>query len=317
VALALVASAAVGACESNGTDFDNLRFGQVGEIFVQLTTPLQIGTGELQQSITWSSSGPWFVTERIYYLDRLGDENVIQTRVDPDSYAVAYASVITQFNETEGLELFIPELDPSLQPECGVGRTEIFFVIRDSQREQEQSWTRCGAGSLAFLTTTNAGPDAAASRVIQATLLVREFTIGADFRSTYTGSVPFATLDRGEDSASNLTGSLVILDEPSWLDFWADHKSDDPLSTAPLVDFSRDQVIVGAVGRRLEAGDSVEVRKILQLEGGTVTEVVERIPGNFCSPLARTHTPFHIVIAPMTAQPMSFRTSAVEKVPCG
>ncbi len=109
----------------------------------------------------------------------------------------------------------------------------------------------------------------------------------------------------------------MIRDEVSWLDFWADHRAGQPSVTAPFVDFDRDQVVIAAVGPRLEAGDSVEVRRILQLEGGTVTEVVERIPGDFCSPLARTHRPFHIVVAPITAQPMAFPVTAVERVPCG
>ncbi len=316
--VALLAGAGVLAgCEGNGTDLDNLRYGQVGEIYVRLRTPIGAGTGELRQSITWSSSGPWSVDESIYYLERLGDGNLLRPRIDPDLYAASYATAIAQLNETEGLSLFISELDPSLIPVCGAGRTEVLVVIRDDHRDQQRSWTRCAVGSLATLTTSDAGPDAAASRVVQAALLVRDFTTGAQFRSTYTGTVPFATLDRGDDSSSDLGTSTVIRDEVSWLDFWADHRAGQPSVTAPFVDFDRDQVVIAAVGPRLEAGDSVEVRRILQLEGGTVTEVVERIPGDFCSPLARTHRPFHIVVAPITAQPMAFPVTAVERVPCG
>jgi hypothetical protein len=313
---ALLAVLGVFACEGGGVGPSNTRFGQVGEVRVHLTTPLGAGgVGSLEQVVTWESSGPWRIIERISYLDRFGDENVQQPRLDIDTYAAAYASFITQINETEGLKLFVEALDEKLQPECGAGRTEILFVVVDDTRGAQRSWARCVNGSLRTLQTSGAGPDAAAGRIAQAALLVRNFTVGSDFQSTFLGSVPFATLDRGDESGASLAQPMVFQTDEGWPEFWSQHRG--PNSSAPSVDFERDQVIVGAAGPRFEAGDSVEVRRVLQLDGGSVTEIAQRGPGDFCSPAAKTHTPFHIVVSPKTAIPMTFQTLAVERVPCG
>jgi hypothetical protein len=315
-ALASLALLGVSACEGGGIGPGTTRFGQVGEVRVHLTSALGVGgVGSLEQIVTWESSGPWKLIERISYLDQFGDENTLQPRLDVDTYAAAYASFITQVNESEGLKLFVPELDPNLDPGCGVGRTEIRVVVVDDTRKEQRSWARCVNGSLGTLQTPGAGPDAAAGRVAQAAILVREFTVGTDFRSPFLLSVPFATLDRGSDSGAALSNPLVFQTSETWLAFWASHRG--PNAPAPVVDFGRDQVIVGAAGPKFEAGDSVEVRRILQVDGGSLTEVVERGPGDFCSPAALTHTPFHIVLAPRTAVPMTFKTLPVERIPCG
>ena len=314
-ALALLAVLGTSACDG-GTGLGTTRFGQVGEVRVHMTSSLGAGgVGRLEQVVTWSSSGPWTVTERISYLGQFGDENVLQRRVDADTFAAAYASFIAQINESEGLKLFVEELDPSLEPGCGVGRTEILFVVVDETRGEQTSWARCVNGTLGTLQPSGAGPDAAAGRIAQAAVLVRESTAGSDFRSPFLLSVPFATLERGEDFGAPLPGPLVFQTAEGWSEFWTQHKG--PNAPSPIIDFERDQVIVGAAGPRFEAGDSVEVRRILQLDGGSLTEIAQRGPGDFCSPAAKTHTPFHIILAPKSAVPMRFEILAVERVPCG
>jgi hypothetical protein len=131
----------------------------------------------------------------------------------------------------------------------------------------------------------------------------------------YSGSVPFSTLDRGEDSFAELGTSFAFTSALGWPEFWRSHVGRE--EAPPVVDFERDMVVIGGVGQRLEAGDSVEVRRILQIDGGTLTEVVERVPGDFCSPAARLHVPFHIVLAPQTDPPLLFPEAQVERVPCG
>jgi len=76
-------------------------------------------------------------------------------------------------------------------------------------------------------------------------------------------------------------------------------------------------VILAAVGRRLEAGDSVKVRRVLPIDQGTRIEIVERVPGDFCSPAAREGYPFHLVVAPRAQAPIQFADPIVERVPCG
>jgi hypothetical protein len=188
------------------------------------------------------------------------------------------------------------------------------LTIRDDVREEETTWIRCAEGSLANLTPAQAGPDPAASRVAQAIILARDFTLGEKFASTYAGSVPFATLDRGDDLASPERTPTVFTDSAAFRSFWA---SAGRGAAQPAVDFAKEMVILGVVGQRDEAGDSVEVRRILQVDQGTLIEVWERIPGDFCSPAARIHVPYHVVLAPLTPTPLRFSDIRVQRVPCG
>ena len=84
-----------------------------------------------------------------------------------------------------------------------------------------------------------------------------------------------------------------------------------------MVDFAEDMVVVGAVGVREEAGDSVEIRRVLTVQDGSVVTLFERAPGDFCSPAARSHIPFHIVRTPRIPFPVVFTEVEVERVPCG
>ena len=301
-----------------------LRFGQLGEIEVGVVAPLVFGggSGELQQVLTWGSSGVWVLREIISYRGLLGDETVSRNRGDPIAYASAYASLITQLNETAGLELF--SISPELPEPCASGRTRVTATIWDELQEKEISWVRCASGTLGTLQTSEAGPDLEAGRVIQAAILVRDFTQGPRFVSSYLGSVPFGTLDRGEESGAGLQEPRVFLSVPlgnpnpptGWLSFWATHNSTPP-SEIPHVNWANEMALVAAVGVRGEAGDSVEVRRVLQTGEGTQVSIVERAPGNFCSPASRDHFPVHIIVAPRTLLPIRFSEVVTERVPCG
>jgi hypothetical protein len=313
--------------DDNGTRPETLRFGQIGEIRVNLVVPRSFegGEGELQQGLTWTSEGAWRLREAISYRGLTGDETVVRSAGDPGTYASAYASLITQLNEGKGIKLFVDELPQDLDPQCPPGATRIHFSIRDDVRERTASWIRCAQGSLGALQTAGAGPGEAASRIAQAVILMRDFTQGSDFVSTYLGSVPFGTLDRSEDSGAELPEPRAFFSVPpgtagdptGWLQFWLDHK-EDPKAVPPEVDWTREMVIVAAVGERTEAGDSVEVRRILQTGEGTQVEIVERVPGDFCSPASRRHFPVHVVVAPRTLlDVLRFSDVATERVPCG
>ena len=315
IVLVAVAAALLACDGGSGTDPASLRYGQVGQIRVTLLVPLSVDQGELQQSLIGESSGAWELTERISYLGVLGDENVMPNPGDPAGYASAYAGMIIQINETEGLTLFTDELDPELIPTCGITRTTVVLTVQDDSRGEAETWVRCSSGDFSNLTPAGSGPDAAASRVTQVASLAGQFTLGDRFASVYSGSVPFATLDRGEDSFAQLGGSFTFTSPLGWTDFWKSHVGRDEIP--PHVDFGRDMVVIGAVGLRAEAGDSVEVRRILQIDGGTLVEVVERVPGDFCSPADRPHVPFHIALSPKTDPPVLFPKARVERVPCG
>jgi hypothetical protein len=306
---------------------DTLRFGQIGEVQVTIVAPRVFGegTGELQQILTWGSTGTWVLREVISYRGLMGDESLRRNHGDPGAYASFYASLITQLNEIDGIKLFpLEEVPPDLTEPCPVGSTRISFSIRDDVKEREIAWARCTQGTLGTLRTGEAGPDLTAGRVIQAAILVRDFTQGSRFSSTYLGSVPFGTLDRGEDSGAHLEEPKIFVTIPSgnprpptgWEIFWAAHNGARH-DEIPEVDWSTEMVIVAEMGLRAEAGDSIEVRQILQLGDSTRVNLVERVPGDYCSPAARDHYPFHIIVAPRTAEPITFGKVDTVRVPCG
>lgn len=301
-------------CDDDPTQVGALRYGQIGSIEVLLDAPLQLGAGRLRQELKWGSSGIWTIQESISYQGVIGDEDFRRGPGDPSQYAGAYASLITQLNEVDAQKLFIPELSPDTIPECGPTRTKLTFTIRDDAKGQQTTWVRCAEGSLANITPTNAGPDPAASRIALAAVLARDYTLGENFASRYAGSVPFATLGRGEDLAAAERIPTVFTDSVSFRSFWGQAGEG---RTLPPIDFSTEMVVLGVVGEREEAGDSVEVRRILQVDQGTLLEVWERIPGDFCSPAARAHVPYHVVVAPRTPAPLRFSDIRIERVPCG
>lgn len=293
---------------------------------MSLVVPLSFerAPGELQQVLTWTSEGAWQLRETISYRGLPGDETLVMHPGQAGTYAAAYASLITQLNETGSLRLFVDGLPQDLDPQCSSNQTRVRFLIRDRIRNEEARWTRCTQGSLGDLRTTEAGPDAAASRLVQAAILVRDYTQGPSFASAYLGSIPFGTLSRVEDSGAEPLGPRKFFSipkgsdntPPGWIEFWREHTG-DPQAEPPEVDWTREVVLVAAVGLRTEAGDSVEVRRVLQTGEGTQVKVVERLPGNFCSPASRRHYPAHVVVTPRPLQPIEFSDPATELVPCG
>lgn len=302
------------ACEGRSpTPPEGLRYGQIGSATVQLTTPITLGLGTLQQEIEWTSRGMWTLREAVSYAGVLGDANERTLIGNPEVSAGSYAQWITQVNENPALNLFIPDLNPGLNPTCGPTETRVTLTITDDARGQSTSWTRCAIGSLQTLTPLGAGPDPAASRVVSAATLARTFTVGDGFLSDYRGTVPFGTIDRGENTRAALNGSRVITTQAAWVSFWAEHKGGTP----PMVSFDSEIVLVAAVGQRDEAGTTVEVRRVLPVQEGTFIEVFERVPGDFCSPASLRRLPFHIVVTPRVPNPVRFAETRVERVPCG
>lgn len=289
------------------------RFGQVGVVEMSLVAPLPLESGRLEQRLTWTSAGDWTLREEIFYRGVSGDATLRELEGDRAVSAGVYAQWIAQVNEAPGLDLFDGVVDPGLDPDCPPSRSRVTLRIVDESRDRTETWTRCAPGSLGNLTPTGSGPDPAAARVINATVLLRDYTVGQGFRSVYRGSLPFATLARGEDAPLVFAEPTVFDTEQAYLNYW-NAISAEP---APPVDFASETVVLAAVGLRNEAGDSVEVRRVVPVETGTIVEVVERVPGNFCSPASRIQAPYHLVVAPRVAEPVRFTELRVERVPCG
>ena len=323
VVCALVLAGVGTACDNEGAvGPGTLRVGQLGQITVSLETPRRLGfgtlipAGTLSQTLQWESSGAWTLHEGISYRGLVGDETVSRSLGDPGAFGSEYASLIVRINQVTGLKLFTDTttLKQGTSADCGPVLSKIRFTIEDTHRGETFYWTQCVDGSLTDLTTVGAGPKVGASRLVVATQQARDATVGPGFVSAYHGSVPFGSLDRGEDTRARPTSSFVVTDDVAWSAFWSEHSGRTP---PPEVDFETEIVIVGAVGERGEAGDSVEVRRILEVADGTLAHLFERVPGDFCSPIAKTHYPFHIVVSPRTPAPIRFADILVEYVSCG
>lgn len=303
----------VGCDDTSPTTPGTSRFGQAGVVEMTLSASLTQGSGRLEQGLVWSSTGDWTLREEIFYRGVSGDATVRELEGDRNVSAGVYAQWIAQVNEVPGLDLFDEVVDPTLEPDCPLGRSRVTLRITDDTRDESIAWTRCAPGSLATLTPTGSGPDPAAARVISATALLRDFTVGRGFESVYRGSLPFATLARGEDAPLVFAEPAVFRTEEDYNAYWSTLTSEP----APPVDFETETVFLAAVGIRNEAGDSVEVRRVVPVETGTLVEIVERIPGNFCSPATRRQAPYHLVVAPGVSNPVAFTELRVERVPCG
>lgn len=302
-----------------------IRFGQAGEIRVTVVAPLYLGAGELQQVLTWRSDGAWKVYEEVSYLGVVGDQTLGSNPGLPFEYVSIYASIIQKLNDDDGFKLLgVPELDAIKDPRCTGGMSRVTVQIRDETSGTTREWTRCAQGKLANLITQGSGPDVVASRVVQAAIFVRNSTVGDDFLSTYSGSLPFATVERATESGAGLRESKHFRSPNSacseapadWSDFWGSHVK-SAMREPPEVDWCTQMVLVAAVGERHEVGDSVEVRRVLAIGEGTRFEVAERGPGDFCAPARRTTTPIHIVVAPKSPEPITPVVLTPERVPCG
>lgn len=307
-------------CDGNSTEPEELRFGQVGQIQIRVTSPVLAGVGGLEETLVWRSDGPWVLAERLGYGDELGSETVRRPELNPGDLAAEYGSLIQQLTETPGLRLFGEHTPQGLSPDCLPERTRIEVLIRDRPRNEEARWVRCADGTLFTVTPGSAGPDVGASRVVTAAQLARSFTLGDQARSSYFGSIPFRSVDRGGDSPARPDVPLAFLGNgseapPAFLDFWERHAG--TAAPAPEVDWGREMVVVATAGRRTEAGDSLQVTRILPIGEGTRVEMVLRVAGNFCSPAGRVGWPYQIVIAPRTPEPVTFAEPQLIRVPCG
>ncbi|MCY4645802.1 MAG: hypothetical protein OXE73_02805 [Gammaproteobacteria bacterium] len=317
-------AAAVSACEENGVAPPMLRFGQTGQMVVEVATPRQFlpspGNGELRQVLTWRSTGAWQLFESIAYRGVVGSEATIASPGLPAAFAAAYATLVTQIHGAAGLDLFIEDLDPNLDPPCE-DEARITLRIQDEIRGEERSWTRCAQGPLGSLNPAGSGPDLHASRVIQVSKFVHDRTLGDSATSVYNLSIPFATLDQGEKPGQPALASRAFFGGPGardapddWGDFWGWHGDG---ASAPDIDWSADMVVVAADGARQEAGSKLEIREILPVRDGAIIQLVEFAPGDFCSPAAVVQTPFHLIVAPRTASRIQFSEVDLERVPCG
>jgi hypothetical protein len=310
------------ACD-DGNGPESLPLGRTGEVEIQVQTPLA-KQGSLEQTVRWKSDGTWRLTERISYKGGLGDETVRQSTEDAGTLAQRYANLVALVNAPGGAVQIVDLLSPDVVPFCAPEQSIVSIGITDSRRSTTTRWSRCGEGTLATLAADASSSDVRAGRVIEAAKQVRNATLDLDRefarqepRYAYVGSLPFKTIERGEQAKVPLVVPRVIEDAASLAAFWTQYMTS---ATPTSIDFTNEVVLVGAVGTRQEAGDSVEIRRVLPIAHGTQIVLWERRPGNFCTPAPRVHAPFHVAVAPIAREPrpIFFELQIVpDRVPCG
>lgn len=312
-------AAILGGCSDEPVQPGDTRFGEVGEIQIEVLSPVGDTAGVLDEAFLWRSDGPWVLVERMSYDGSPGGETLRQPTLNPGELAAEYASLIRELNDAPGLRLFSDDVPQDLVASCDVGRSRVILTVRDGLRDESARWERCVDGTFFTATPSTAGPDAGAARVVTALQLARFFTLGEEARSSYLGSLPFATLARGDDAPEGWDEPRFFRSqggEPQgWREFWAEYAgSRAPL---PVIDWSTEMVLLAAAGSRPEAGESMRVQRVLPTDGAMHVEIVRRLPGDFCSPAARESRPFHVVVAPRTIEPVFFGEPLVERIPCG
>ncbi len=314
-------------CDPMGPTPGQSWFGSDGQVRVTVEVPLQGGIGWMRQVVAWNSDGAWKLHEEIGYDSVVGDDNQMRNPGLPYLYAANYESLLKLAFDNQGTRLWEP---PDQVEDCGI-RSRVSVLIRDNPDNAEKEWARCAANANALgnLSTVGFEPDDGAARVIQIALRARDFTLGDDFNQyAYTGSLPFATIERGTQPGRQLEDTVIVFrsaddagehEAPEgWERFWEDHTGGD--RALPEIDWAREMVILAAIGKRETLGFSVEVRRVLQIGGadrvtGTKIEKVELIPGDYCAPARRIEWPYHIVVTPR-GHPQPVGSPSSERIPC-
>lgn len=124
--------------------------------------------------------------------------------------------------------------------------------------------------------------------------------------TTSGGAYAFRTVEQGFSSGVHERTRRVILDEPAWRAFWAEHASyQAPPPEPPAVDFEREGVFVALAGDKPNTCWAERVESIDVQEATVRVRVVTYAPppGVVCGQMVSQ--PFHFVTYPRTEKPVT------------
>jgi hypothetical protein len=105
----------------------------------------------------------------------------------------------------------------------------------------------------------------------------------------------------------------VITSDADWDAAWAQiHAGRTPMPPRPHVDFSRDVVILAAMGSRPSTGFGVTITEVRVHAGTFYVRVTEQSPGRGCNVGDAMTSPVHAVRAPREATSAQFVLARVE-----
>ncbi len=100
---------------------------------------------------------------------------------------------------------------------------------------------------------------------------------------------------------------LVIADQASWRDAWLRMVSlRRPVPSPPEIDFTKEIVVVVAMGQQRSGGHSVRIVAVERLASGVRVQAVLEQPGAGCITSANITSPADVVVLPVTVRPVTF-----------
>jgi hypothetical protein len=115
---------------------------------------------------------------------------------------------------------------------------------------------------------------------------------------------------RASFSGLSDSGGYAVRTPDQWAGVWAKAtRGQQPAAAAPTVDFSRNMVLLVAMGTRPSGGYTARIDRVYDADGTRVVEATFTSPQN-CLTIAAITAPCAAVIAPTTAAPVRFVTKA-------
>jgi hypothetical protein len=136
------------------------------------------------------------------------------------------------------------------------------------------------------------------------------------------GSVAVTRLRSGSGAYSIYSGitepsNFVVRDSVAWRLFWQRlNKPFIPPPALPAIDFTREMVIVSALGARPSSGYDVMIASVDRDATGVEVSLRTRTPASGCPVEAVLTQPVDLARVPATGAPVRFR-EINEVVPCG
>ncbi len=101
--------------------------------------------------------------------------------------------------------------------------------------------------------------------------------------------------------------TTVVRDQATWQNLWAQiNRNLSPTPALPEVDFTKNLVVVAAMGTRPRGGYRIEMPSASQNSTGVVIEVMATSPGATCAVPTVITSPVDVAIIPLTSAPIAF-----------
>lgn len=130
---------------------------------------------------------------------------------------------------------------------------------------------------------------------------------------TMTSAQPFVRLYSAQNSGYRLGNETAIRDQAGWTAAWSTIHGGTPGEPAPSVDFTRDMVLLIALGERNSGGYTVRVDGVTPAGRGAVVRYTITEPGEGCMTTQALTAPVVAVRAPRVAGEVRFEPRTVRE----